>query len=151
MGGTFRYLFDQVSHTAYVVDPGSKALVDASFGTVGHGVGKLYMKLPTEKRVPIENAFRDMMGHFPTKNQKFAVELPVGILLGQMTTSGIRMAMVNRTAVSSTIPKRIEVPLAIEYIAGTKVLKHPVLPDTFIETFAGGRYTSRILEKDMIL
>jgi hypothetical protein len=109
------------------------------------------MKLPTEKRVRIENAYRDMMGHFPTENQKFAVELPVGILLGQMTTSGIRMAMVNCTTVSSTIPKRIEAPLGIEHTGGMKRLKHSVLPNEFTETFAGGRYTSRILEKDMIL
>jgi hypothetical protein len=150
-GGTFRYLFDQVSHTAHVIDPGSKALVDATFGTVGHGVRELYLKLPAENRLYIENAYKEVMGHFPTENQKFALELPAGILLGQMTTSGISMAMVNRAAVSNVIPKKLNAPLAIENKARTKELRHPVLSNEFTKTFARGRYTARTLEKDVIL
>ena len=90
------------------------------------------MKLPTEKRVRIENAYRDMMGHFPTKNQKFAVELPVGILLGQMPTSGIKMAMVQSRGVGRNLVTRpfngdIQVmgnkPLALEWAGEVKGLE----------------------------
>ena len=155
-GGTFRYLFDQVSHTAHVIDPGSKALVDATFGTVGHGVRELYLKLPAENRLYIENAYKDVMGHFPTENQKFALELPAGILLGQMTTSGLKLAVVGKTHPTFS-PKPIltlplpPVALNIKASNSSKVRLGYGLSESMAETFAGYDYTTRILKKDTIL
>lgn len=156
VGGSLRYLFDQVSHTAHVIDPGSKALVDATFGTVGHGVRELYLKLPAENRLYIENAYKDVMGHFPTENQKFALELPAGILLGQMTTSGLKLAVVGKTHPRFS-PKPIltlplpPVALNVKASNSSKVRLGYGLPESMAETFAGYDYTTRILKKDTIL
>jgi len=143
VGGSLRYLFDQVSHTAHVIDPGSKALVDATFGTVGHGVRELYLKLPAENRLYIENAYKDVMGHFPTENQKFALELPAGILLGQITTSGIRMEVVNRAVVSSSVPKPLTPlkPTTFTYGEGFTVHKNS-------HHYIGNTHVYRILDKE---
>jgi len=145
-GGSLRYLFDQVSHTAHVIAPGSKALFDASLGTVGRGVRELYLELPIKYRMGIENTYKDVMGHFPTKNQKFAVELPTGMLLGQLTTSGLKLAVVGKT-----LPAPVLSPKPIITKSSNVVRAGYGLPKTIAETFVGYDYTTRVLKKDTIL
>ena len=160
--GTIRYLFDQASHTAHVVDPGSKALVDASFGTLGRGVGELYqLTLPDSAKKYIAKTYRDVMGHYPTENQRFGIELPVGILLGQMTASGIKMAMVQSRGVGRNLGPGHSggeinqvtgnKPLALEWTSDVKVLEKSTnlsapyklnkdLPRNSVQERLGGHY-----------
>jgi len=145
VGGTFGYLFDQVSHTAHVVDPGSKALWDASFGTVGRGlVGTIEMTLPPQAISALANSYKKIMGYFPDKDERFLVETSLGLLGGQFIGNSLKMAMVNRASVSSSIPKALTPlkPTNIAYGEGfTKIHKNS-------HNYIGDTHVYRILDKE---
>ena len=120
--GTTRYLLEQVSHIAHLTAPDGKAIIDASLGTVGHGINELWIKLPDKYTNFIENNYQDFMGsNFPTRNLSFAVEFPASLLVGQMGGSVLKLSLKPKTNSSAVTPmsKRIDTP-AIEYTGGAK-------------------------------
>tara|TARA_B110000503_G_scaffold132322_1_gene208136 strand:+ start:1432 stop:2223 length:792 start_codon:yes stop_codon:yes gene_type:complete len=97
MGGSLRYLFDQASHTSHLVSPQVTGAINATTGTIGHGVSELYeLSLPDSAKQYLAETYNNMMGEFPTENQRFLVQTTMGALVGQVTAKGLNLAVVNK-------------------------------------------------------
>ena len=134
MGGTLRYLKDQTAHMGHIITPEGTAMVNTGLGAMGYAVSGALHELPE----PVKETFSSVYSayitpHAATPNQRFFADAALGSAV---------------SAVGGSVLKP-PVPKPQKYVGVVK--KPSKLSNNLAETFAGGRYTSRVLEKDMIL
>jgi hypothetical protein len=130
-GGSLRYLFDQAYHTSHLVSPQVTGAINATTGTIGHGVSELYeLSLSDSAKQYLAETYNNMMGKFPTENQRFLVQTTMGALVGQVTTNGLNLAIVNKAnnprAMSSLSSSNTALEIEKKLASTTQVNVHSV-------------------------
>ncbi|PCJ28919.1 MAG: hypothetical protein COA94_03370 [Rickettsiales bacterium] len=89
-------MLDQAAHTMHLIDPGSMAILNGATNAAGHIVSKTLQKLPESFTNAVAVSYASLMSDCRTKNQRFAVETMLGVVLVEVGGAGIKAVMMNR-------------------------------------------------------